>query len=151
MPGSWTANEFLGLTDSSSQITSPATRRYNCIAWAAKDDRRWWWPDPFEIGYWPIPVNNRSVTLAGFVEAFISLGYKLSTSGELEPNTEKIAIYGIDCPGGQATPTHAARQLPSGDWTSKLGSFEDITHTTPEAVNGPIYGHVMAFMSRPRN
>jgi hypothetical protein len=39
-------------------------------------------------------------------------------------------------------PTHAALQLESGDWTSKLGDFEDISHSTIEAVSGPVYGRV---------
>ncbi len=41
-------------------ITSPQTPRYNCIAWAAGDTRKWWWPDPSPFAYWPpnIPREN---------------------------------------------------------------------------------------------
>jgi hypothetical protein len=47
-------------------------------------------------------------------------------------------------------PTHAALQLESGLWTSKLGEFEDINHLTPNAVAGPVYGGVLCYLERPR-
>ena len=45
---------------------------------------------------------------------------------------------------------HAALQLGSGIWTSKLGTGEDIEHDAPENLAGPCYGHVTAFMKRKR-
>ena len=30
-------------------VTSPATPEYNCIAWAAGETDRWWWPDPMGV------------------------------------------------------------------------------------------------------
>lgn len=45
--------------------------------------------------------------------------------------------------------THAARQLPSGQWTSKLGKSEDIQHESAEDVSGGVYGEVVEFMKRP--
>jgi hypothetical protein len=151
MPGSWPPNEFPYLTDATCEVTSPATGRYNCIAWAAKDDRRWWWPDPLGIGYWPLSANRRDISLSGFVAAFESLGYQLCLSESLEVGLEKIAIYGIQDAGGTVLPTHAALQLPSGEWTSKLGNFEDITHPIVDSVCGPVYGRTLAFMVRPRS
>ena len=54
---------------------------------------------------------------------------------------KKIAIFGMKESDGSVSPTHAARQLESGEWTSKLGKdFEDIPHTTLDALNGPVYG-----------
>lgn len=44
--------------------------------------------------------------------------------------------------------THAARQLPDGSWTSKLGPDEDILHRTPQALVGDLYGQVQAIMKR---
>jgi hypothetical protein len=44
--------------------------------------------------------------------------------------------------------THAARQLPDGQWTSKLGKYVDIEHSAPEDVAGGVYGEVMQFMKR---
>lgn len=45
-------------------------------------------------------------------------------------------------------PTHAARQLHSGAWTSKLGNAEDIEHEL-HALEGEIYGTVVVIMNRP--
>jgi hypothetical protein len=47
--------------------------------------------------------------------------------------------------------THAARQLPTGKWTSKLGKAEDIEHDSPDDVAGGIYGEVVLFMRRQSN
>ena len=45
-------------------------------------------------------------------------------------------------------PTHAARQLSDGQWTSNLGDWEDISHASIEALEGAIYGKVVAFLER---
>lgn len=120
-------------------ITSPPTRSYNCIAWAARDSERCWWPaDGY---YWP-PDAPRATTIPAFIEAFRSLGYEVCATGDLEPGLEKVALY-----ANQSTPTHAARQLPDGFWTSKLGELEDIRHVL-EQVEGDSYGHVVKFLSR---
>ncbi len=79
---------------------------------------------------------------------FASLGYQkceLAESAELEIGFEKIAIY----VGQNGLPTHAARQQKDGSWTSKLGHWYDIEHSTPEGVQGLIYGTVETIMKRP--
>jgi hypothetical protein len=81
--------------------------------------------------------------------AYESLGYKLCYEDHFEKGLDKIAIYGIENPDGTVTPTHAARLLPSGEWTSKLGNFEDIAHKALDAVDGPVYGRKICCMSRP--
>src|SRR5713101_10154879 len=43
------------------RVTSPATRNYNCVAWAASRTDRWWWPSPF--AYWPAGVPNPTSAL----------------------------------------------------------------------------------------
>jgi hypothetical protein len=150
MPGSWNASEFPDLTEDNHTITSPATRRYNCIAWAAGEATRKWWPDPRKIGWWPAGVH-RAETMEAFVEAYGTLGFRLCFDGSLQPGIEKLALYGrISQPNEPPLPTHAALQLESGNWTSKLGDFEDISHDTVEAVCGPVYGRVIYFLERPR-
>ena len=42
-----------------------------------------------------------------------------------------------------------ARQLAAGDWTSKLGKEEDLTHHTLKSLEGNLYGTVLKFMKRP--
>ena len=79
----------------------------------------------------------------------VPLGYRLCLSGALEPGTEKLALFGKGAVGAEM-PTHAALQLPNGKWTSKLGTCEDVTHDTAEDAEGPEYGRLICFFSRPR-
>jgi len=104
-------------------IKSHATPNYNCIAWAAEEDDRWWWPDSFGDCYWPESVPRRR-SLESFIEAYKSLNYDICFDMRLESGFKKIAIY-VD---GNNLPTHAARQLADGVWTSKLGQFCDVEH-----------------------
>ncbi len=76
---------FPQLTELGYGITSPQTPRYNCIAWAAGDTRRWWWPDPSPFAYWP-PGIPRENTLPHFIEAFRTLGYEPCRDAGLEPD-----------------------------------------------------------------
>jgi hypothetical protein len=134
---------FPGLQSSTFQVTSSADHRYNCIAWAAKDAMNWWWPtgDAPAI-VWP-PDVARELTLDAFTAAFRTLGYVVAADESLEPGVEKVALFGD--PAGN--PTHAARQLPSGRWSSKLGQAEDIEHDL-RALEGEIYGAVAVILMR---
>jgi hypothetical protein len=46
-------------------------------------------------------------------------------------------------------PTHAAKQMESGKWSSKLGDWEDVEHATLEALEGDFYGKVAQILKRP--
>jgi hypothetical protein len=138
-------NLFPVLKSSGYKITSPATIEYNCIAWAADDPEMWWWPDPYYQYYWP-PDVPRKATINAFVKAFETLGYMVCQTSTYVPGYEKIAIYAKT----SGEPTHAARQLGSGKWTSKVGSLEDIEHDDHAGVNGETYGSVVVFMKRPK-
>jgi hypothetical protein len=48
----------------------------------------------------------------------------------------------------QGAPKHAARQLPNGNWTSKMGRFEDIQHFELSSIGGPFYGEASVYMAR---
>ena len=148
MPGSWPPHALPNLTDANCEVTSPFTRRYNCLAWAAGENFRNWWPDPQGIGYWP-PAVPREATTAAFLQAYGTLGFKLCFDGTPEAGFEKIALYGTGALGAE-TPTHAALQLETGEWTSKLGNFEDIKHVAASDVTGPVYGTVICYIARPR-
>jgi hypothetical protein len=141
------ARAFPRLTRTNSRPTSPKNAEYNCIAWAADDMSRPWWPDKNGIGYWPIGVP-REATLEAFVAAYETIGYVPCDNGDLEETVEKIAIY-ADADG---CPTHAARQLKTGKWTSKLGSSAtiDIEHDSPHDIAGNVYGQVVTFLKRAR-
>lgn len=123
-------------------ITSPKTRDYNCIAWAASENDRWWWPDSAGSSYWPLEAP-REATLDAFVKAYGTLGYAECGSRDFEPGFEKIAVF-VDASG---TPTHAARQLPNGRWTSKCGRLHDIEHELDGLV-GAEYGTVACILQR---
>jgi hypothetical protein len=130
---------FPNLAASRMEATSPRDARYNCVAWAAGEDSRWWWPDSQGTCYWPTGVP-REESLAAFISAFGSLGYEICADGALESAYEKLAIF-----ASHGVPTHVARQLGSGNWTSKLGKSIDVTHLL-EALDGEIYGAVLQFM-----
>lgn len=128
----------LGLGDYT--LTSPKTPHYNCIAWAAGDEGRWWWPDSAGVSYWPIA--ERSETVGNFRQAFESLGFVQCGGDEIEDDFEKIALYAKD-----AVPTHMSRQLISGMWTSKCGRMEDISHQLG-GLEGTDYGEIALIMKR---
>lgn len=130
---------FPKLTDQNHKITSPRKIKYNCIAWAARNTERWWQPGV----YWPVESSRDDHGIGNVVTAFTSLRYKECDDGRLEEGFEKLALY-----GSAMMYTHAASQLPDGTWTSKLGQLEDITHTTPDAIEGGDYGEVVQFMKR---
>ncbi|MGO8698328.1 MAG: hypothetical protein ACLQVY_11495 [Limisphaerales bacterium] len=124
---------------------------YNCIAYAAGDTEKRWWPHPNKFAaFWPEhlprePLNAE--TLENFIRAFEWKGYKRGCpDGELKEGIEKVAIFAL---GGR--PTHAARQLESGYWTSKCGFLEDIEHPTLAAVEGKAYGKAVIFLHRRRD
>jgi hypothetical protein len=127
------------------RVTSPAGDAYNCIAWAAGDTANWWWPDDPSApdkGHWPQGVV-RAETLAAFQDAFATLGYIVCPDAALEVGCEKVAVFAD--PSGAVT--HAARQLASGRWTSKLGLLEDIEHDLSD-LEGAVYGSVQLLMKR---
>jgi hypothetical protein len=107
---------FPNLQGSLYQITSPENHAYNCIAWAVGDTLMWWWPDPdVTDAYWP-PHILRNETLPAFIELFGDLGYVPCGDAEHEVGFERIAIFAA----ADGIPTHAARQLSTGQWSSKL-------------------------------
>lgn len=133
---------FPGLACTPYAMTSPVDPSYNCIAWAAGDQRRWWEPDPMGVCYWPESVP-REPTLRAYRLAFGSLGYIECEEATQEKGFVKVALF------AKATqPTHASRQLPSSVWSSKLGRHVDISHEL-EALCGETYGAVATILKRP--
>lgn len=142
MPVDLLERAFPRLAEADYRLSSEATPRYNCIAFAASDTRRWWWPSPGMVTYWPSGVE-RAETLESFVAAFETLGYRECEGGSHEEGFEKVALFA----DSQRKPTHMARQS-GNEWISKLGREEDITHSTLEGLSGSLYGHPVLFMKR---
>jgi hypothetical protein len=137
-------NEFPNLAATEYRVTSPPTRRYNCFAWAAGESEQWWNPLEPENPYYWINGVPAELTISAFIQAYRTLGYEPCDRADLEPGFEKIAIYAT--PDGE--PTHAARQLANGQWTSKLGRWEDIEHEL-EGLVCEMYGSVKQILQRP--
>ena len=144
----WLESRCPNLSSDEYQITSPEATNYNCFAWAAEEDDFWWTPtgDP-EDSVWPDGVP-RELTLEAFIQAYGTIGYFPCDNSEVEPGFQKIAIYAKeDSVNDAGQPTHAARQLPNGRWTSKIGYFEDIEHEL-NALRGYYYGEVVQILKR---
>ena len=122
---------------------SPAIEEYNCVVWVVGESDRWWWPDLSGTSYWPEHAP-REVTVDAFLVAFGVLGFEPCSSEALEEGAEKIAIY----INSQGEPTHIARQLGSGRWTSKLGKSEDIEHEFSGLDGSSIYGTIARVLKR---
>jgi hypothetical protein len=60
------------------------------------------------------------------------------------PGFEKVAIFADEL----GEPRHAARQLGSGEWTSKLGDHVDIEHEDLDVVGGHLYGEPRMYLRR---
>ena len=136
---SWIDDELPALAAAGYEITSAPSAVYNCVAWAAEDDTDWWSHLPGY--YWPA---RRSPEAEALVEVFAGLGYAVCDSAAREPGYDKVAVYARN-----GRWSHAARQLENGQWTSKLGPDEDISHQSPEDLAGESYGEVHCIMRRP--
>lgn len=135
---------FPGLAKGGYRVTSPHDQDYNCIAWAIGDTSHWWWPGPdVKEEFWP-PGVPREVTVSAFLDTFALHGSVVCEGDQSEPGFLKVALFvAVD-----GRPFHAARQLPSGRWTSKLGKAEDIEHNLHDLA-GDVYGSVHVVMKRP--
>lgn len=140
----WIDEKFPLLAAVGYEITSEASDEYNCIAYAVGETDRWW--SHFEGAgyYWPEHAG-RSESIASLIELFAGLGYELCDDASDEPGFSKVALYAKT----EGTWTHAAVQLPDGQWSSKLGELEDISHPTPESLESDFYGAVNCYMRRP--
>ena len=134
-------NAFPNILNEHFVITSDLTTSYNCIAWAFGDNTKWYWPAEC-FSYWPPNIKN-VVDDESFIQLYGLIGYAVCENNSLEWGKEKIAIYTLN-----GVPTHAARQLENGYWTSKLGEWHDVEHSAIALNNSPDYGDATIFMSR---
>ena len=135
----WIDDQFPLLAAEGYEITSEPTRRYNCIGYAAGDTSSWW---TYFAGYrWP--NATRTPFIQSLIELFEGLQFERCEDAGLEVGFQKVALYakGVFW-------KHAAVQLPSGEWSSKLGRKEDIKHRTPDSLNSVSYGSVYCIMRR---
>src|SRR5438045_882531 len=80
--------------------------------------------------HWPGPGRPDDYGAGVLEQVFLSLGFTdCAADIRVESGFEKVALY-----DNGLFYTHAARQLSSGKWTSKLGKEDDIEHDTPDDV-----------------
>jgi hypothetical protein len=127
--------------------TSDPTLDYNCLAWAVGVQWAWFDPSTNCVGYyWPDGVE-RDWTEKAIRSLLAKFGVKEECENpDLEDGYDKVAFF-VDREG---IPTHFARQLENGKWTSKLGELIDIEHETLECMEGdePHYGRVKFYLKR---
>ena len=126
------------------EVTSEATDEYNCIAYVVGETDRWWSHLADADYYWPEHAS-RTPFIQSLIEAFAGLGYEPCEDASDEPGFSKVALYA----DAQGHWTHAAVQLLDGQWSSKLGIYEDISHRAPESLDPDFYGGVHCLMRRP--
>jgi hypothetical protein len=126
---------FPKIQNISSSKTSDPDPCYNCIAWAFGDNNRFWWPNK-KWAYWPLQTMGMSDSEA-FADLFLKGGWHTTDNHGFETHSIKVSLFALN-----GVPTHAARLLPSGKWTSKLGAWIDISHEFSE-LDGPEYGQVL--------
>lgn len=136
---------FPRLATADYETTSDESRDYNCIAYAADDCwRKWeWTPFPTPGYYWP-PQAKAGDSLEALQSAFAAIGYELCAGPEREDGFDKVALY----VGPDGTWSHAAKQRHDGQWSSKLGTWEDIRHATLMDVGDGDYGTPHSYMRR---
>jgi hypothetical protein len=134
---------FPALSSSGYSKSSEADPAYNCFAFAVHDTGQYWQKVAVHGYYWPLERDDR---IEDWVKALSLHNFKLTDTGDLEPGFEKVCIYMND----DGSPEHVARQLESGEWTSKIGKREDIQHATLAALEGKEYGDATIFMKRKR-
>ncbi len=143
MPPSLVNYYWENLHDNNGEKKSAYDSIYNCIAFVAGLKITKMWPIKEDGYYWPdgFPLEE---SVENFINTFRkAYGYELCESNSLESGYEKIALY-----VKENEPTHMAKQLHNGKWISKLGSYEDIEHNSPEVLNGRAYGEAAYFMRR---
>jgi hypothetical protein len=124
---------------------SCATDTYNCIAFAFGDVNNWWWSRNSYGCYWPpgVPLTDSVDVLIAIFEVH---GYSKCNNPDHEHGYEKVVIY-----SREGRFKHAARQLKSGRWASKLGEEQDIEHERVEHVENAAYGTAEKVLRRRRD
>ncbi len=133
---------FPMLSSEELEIVDQPSELYNCIAYAAGDTNKWWWPDG--INYWP-PWATPDNRVESLKEAFAGLGYEECHNSDAEDGYQKVAFYEVE---GEFQ--HAAVQTPDGRWRSKVGLGPLIEHSSPESLSGGMYGNATVYMRMTR-
>ena len=135
---------FPSLASTRFRIVSLYNGRYNCYSWAIGNTSQRLSPQKRPGNLWHRLVNPFT-DLDSFVRVFELLGgFELCKNAKFVVGYEKIAFY----LGPDNRPRHAARQLDSKTWSSKIGGGCLIHHKGLSCLNGSEYGKAEVFMKR---
>lgn len=145
--------EFPALgTDPEFKVTSEATVRYNCIAWAMGFDDRWvappvvyeqgWSQDDKKFVWWPEGVAD-SMDPTALKEAFVRIGFEECEDAVPDNRYDKVRLYSYN---GEWT--HASRIIDDNVEHSKCGELFDCRHSVG-VFDKTYYGTGFAIMRRP--
>ena len=125
--------------------TSDPTLDYNCLAWAVENDKKWFDPQRFCVGYyWPAGID-REWNMTNVLQLLALYGYTERADGaHVEGGYVKVAIYA----DSDNSPTHFARQLPNGNWTSKAGELMDFEHDNLQCLECDDYGQLERILKK---
>jgi hypothetical protein len=125
------------------EVLAPASVMYNCIGWSLGNTGAWVWPTD----------GQQPAYLPNFDALYRYYGFRRVKGLEFRrwPGHDKVVLYAVRKSDGSIQPTHAARQMPDGSWSSKLGSLPLIRHLHPNDIAGPSYGvpYVIYVRKRP--
>jgi hypothetical protein len=142
MPSSYIYHWWPYLTTSNYELKSQPTADYNCVSWAQRIDYK---EIDLSLDAEGEPLVYPDLSCLTYIEHFEKEGFILCESPEFEEGFEKIALY----ERAGKTFEHVARQLGPDLWTSKLGYWEDIEHTTLEVLESQNkYGVPTWFMKK---
>lgn len=139
LEGTGERNSFPRLGDDF-EVLAPSSSAYNCIAWALGRWDRWVWPGP----------PGQPVSVEDFDALFAPHGYRRIGSLNYDPvaGHDKLVLYCRRNELGEPEPTHCARQLGDGSWSSKVGKLPLIRHLHPDDIDGGSYGEACAVYVR---
>ena len=125
----------LGLSDF--EFTSLRDEDYNCVAWGLESKEDWIQFKDEE--------GNYDLRICTYLKYFEERGYSIITDLNVNETTSKVAIY-FDNNTGDFK--HVSRQLDNGRWTSKIGDWEDLSHSSIEVLLGKSYGNDFVLMQK---
>jgi hypothetical protein len=112
---------------------------YNCFAWACGATNQFWFPHRGYMYHWPAIEETTADDIDNFDVLFLDkLHGEEVVDQTYEPGFVKLALF-TDTTEGEIYATHLSRQLPSGEWGSKLGSGYLVRHGTN--IHDLDYGH----------
>jgi hypothetical protein len=120
---------------------------------------QWIWPGGRYVAgsddaclWWPLGIDEDE-DISAFIKVFEQKEYNICETWEHEIGFQKIALY---VHSGTTICSHASREIIgnksiSGCWTSKLGIWNDICHSSPYFLEGVLYGEIYCIMKRISN